>query len=150
MEEEVKPLIIGEAPSKNEETPRPIEGRIGKRLANYAGISLYDFLAMFDRTNLLHVRQDTKEKGFEFDLPSARIAAATIMKALNDDDLVLLLGGRVAEAFGVHDNYFAKVKLGRAEAYILPHPSGVNRWHNDPENKAKMTAFMRKIVERIR
>jgi len=144
----MKPLLIGEAPSKNEVTEHPIEGRVGKRMAAYCGLPLTDFLAHFERVNLLHLRQDTAEKGFEFDLPAARVEAERIARTFKKDQVVLLLGGRVAEAFRIHDEYFAKHEVNEAEVYIVPHPSGVNRWHNEAENKAKMAAFMRAIVER--
>lgn len=146
----MKPLIVGEAPSKNEVTERPLEGRVGRRLAKCCGLSFEDYLERFVRVNLLHVRQDTKEHGFLFDLPAAKKEAAQLMTSFARGQIVLLLGGRVAEAFGVHDHYFAKVALGKAEAYILPHPSGVNRWYNDVSNVMKMETFMRGIVERTR
>jgi hypothetical protein len=163
----VKPLIIGEAPSKNEYPPSPIAGRIGKRLAECAGLSLQDFLEHFERRNLLEVRQDTKEKGFEFDARAASLAADKLwhdgalltdypsISGRRDDAVfapgrvVLLLGYRVATAFGAANIYFMKQTLGtEAEVYVLPHPSGVNRWWNDPFNAALVTKFMRSIVSR--
>jgi len=146
----MKPLIVGEAPSKNEFTERPIEGRVGKRLAGCCGMPLVQFLEHFDRVNLLHVRQDTKEKGFEFDLKAARVEAERLRDGFKEDQIVLLLGGRVAEAFRVHDHYFVETRVNFARLYIVPHPSGVNRYWNDPANVEKMNTFMRLIVERTR
>lgn len=143
----MKPLIIGEAPSKNEITASPLEGRIGKRLAVYAGLPFPTFLTHFDRVNLLDVRQDTDEEGFTFDLPVARINAELLRLNFKPGQIVLLLGGRVAEAFKIHGPYFEKHTIDEAEVYIVPHMSGVNRWHNEAENKAEMTRFMREIVE---
>jgi uracil-DNA glycosylase len=142
----MKPLIIGEAPSKNEVTEHPIEGRIGRRLAACAGLTLPEFLAHFDRVNLLHVRQDTKEKGFEFDAAAARKAATLLKPSFKRGQTVLLLGGRVAEAFGIHDAYFTWHVVNGARLYIVPHPSGVNRWWNDPINKLCAEQFMQAIV----
>ncbi len=144
----MKPLIIGEAPSKNEPTPRPIEGRIGKRLAMYANMPLQRFLDHFDRVNLLAIRQDTAEHGFTFDVKAARVEADKLQREFKRGQVVILLGGRVAEAFGVHDDYFVENPLGLAKAYIVPHPSGINRWHNDPANRIRMSVFMAEIVER--
>lgn len=146
--ERPKPLIIGEAPSKNETTEHPIEGRVGKRLATCCGMTLQDFLKHFDRVNLLHVRQDTKEKGFEFDAKAGKAAADELRKSFQPDQVVLFLGGRVSEAFGVHGPYFEQRVVNgiNTRAFIVPHPSGVNRWWNDPANLAQMNTFMRSIV----
>lgn len=145
----MKPLIVGEAPSKNEVTERPIEGRVGRRLADCCCISLDEFLHRFDRVNLLHVRQDTKEKGFEFDEAAASQEAHRMATTLdfNDRPFVLLLGKRVAAAFGAHANYFEAQHVGtRTTLYVLPHPSGVNRWWNDPENHRKICDFMQYLL----
>lgn len=158
----MKPLIIGEAPSKNEVLPRPISGRVGKRLASLCGLTLEEFLQHFDRVNLLHVRQDTKEKGFEFDVKAARIEAGRIMSTLVRDQVVLLLGRRVANAFGFQKHaYFEQLFfIGRSnmcinpgmgpDVRVMPHPSGVNRWYNEPANWKQAEEFMRRIVERTR
>ncbi len=138
-----KPLIVGEAPSKNEVTERPIEGRIGRRLARCCGLTLEEFIERFDRVNLLHVRQDTKEKGFEFDRYAGIAAARTLFNAFYPGQRVLLLGHRVRDSFGVvNKEYFEEFYLGSAKAYVLPHPSGVNRWWNDVENEKRMYDFM--------
>lgn len=142
----MKPLIIGEAPSKNEVTERPIEGRVGRRLAACAGLSFGDFLYHFERVNLLHERQETIGKGFTFDTVAARIEADRLRSTFVPDQVVLLLGGRVAEAFGIHDEYFTKHILNKAHAYLVPHPSGVNRWWNEAANVEKANAFMRGII----
>ena len=147
---EVKPLIVGEAPSKNEATPRPIEGCVGKRLAACCNMPLACFLDHFDRVNLLSVRQDTKEKGFEFDLRSAKVAAEVMKQNFKEGQVVLFLGRRVAEVFGVHNHYFALNIVGEAQVYIIPHPSGVNRWWNEDANKDRAFVFMQTIVELTR
>ncbi len=149
----MKPLIIGEAPSKNETTPRPIEGRIGRRLARLAGLSLPEFLAHFDRVNLLDVRQDTAEHGFTFDRLAAIDAAYRLQQTFAHNQIILLLGHRVADAFGIVKRiYFIEQRFTvmRGEIRILPHPSGINRWWNDPRHMLEAETFMRRIVERTR
>ncbi len=148
----MKPLLIGEAPSKNEATPRPLEGRVGKRLASCCNMTLGEFLDHFDRVNLLSVRQDTKEKGFEFDLRAAKISAEVLRQSFKEGQIVLFLGGRVAEAFGVHGPYFEHRVVNQigTEAYIFPHPSGISRWWNDPANKQQAAEFMQDVVRRTR
>lgn len=146
----MKPLIIGEAPSKNEEVPQPIAGRVGRRLADCAGMTLEDFLTHFQRTNLLQVRQDTA-LGFEFDHAQASLNAMQIRGSFRGGLIVLLLGHRVARAFGLtHADYFVQYDIDHAEVRVLPHPSAVNRWWNDPENYKQACDFMQNIVRRTR
>ena len=147
----VKPLIIGEAPSKNEYPPSPIAGRIGKRLAACAGMTLPQFLEAFDRTNLLYVRQDTREKGFEFDYTQAKLAAKSIYLQSNwmQRPYVLLLGKRVSKSFDVTESYLEEVNLHGVKAFVVPHPSGVNRWWNDKDNEKRMYDFMMWLVTEV-
>lgn len=146
----MKPLLIGEAPSKNESPERPIEGRIGRRLAACCGLPYDEFLNHFERVNLLHERQDTAEHGFVFDSVAAMREAQNMKALFAPGRIVLLLGLRVGAAFGCRFGYFVKWWIHDAEAYVIPHPSGINRWHNDLANAAKLKAFMREIVERTR
>lgn len=149
--EKVKPLLVGEAPSKNEATEAPLAGRVGRRLASLCGLSFEEYLDFFERVNLLHVRQDTKEKGFEFDFVAATQAAHALWlseDAFASGRTILLLGRRVARAFSETTEYFE----GRTTAsqgikiYVLPHPSGVSRWWNEEANYRRAAEFMQWIV----
>lgn len=143
-----KPLLVGEAPSKNEPLPRPLEGRVGRRLAEYAGLTFEQYIERFDRVNLLDVRQDTKEKGFEFDMDAARLSARQLMTTIEPGRVVLLLGRRVAEAVGAVKNYFEPTRLvDGTTLYVLPHPSGVNRWWNEEANREQVRTFLRSILD---
>lgn len=146
----MKPLLIGEAPSKNEVTERPLEGRIGKRLAACCNLTLEDFLRYFDRVNLLHVRQDSKEKGFEFDAKAAAAEACRLRKEWPSGRTVILLGRRVAEAFGVPQTPYFERRIHDHDFYVVPHPSGLNRWYNDPTNMINMNEFMTGLVMKTR
>jgi uracil-DNA glycosylase len=154
MQVKMKPLIIGEAPSKNEVTEHPIEGRAGKRLAALAGLPLSEFLAHFNRVNLLHVRQDTAEHGFQFDRLAAYRSAQRLIPAFQEDEqIILMLGKRVADAFGITCiEYFVERRFRNVpgEFRVLPHPSGINRWWNDPHNVLLAKQFMQNIVARTR
>lgn len=147
----MKPLLIGEAPSKNATHPRPLEGRIGRRLADCAGLSYEAYLEAFERINLLQVRQDTAEKGFEFDMRAARVEAQRLRESgLLRERSVVLLGHRVAEAFNLRGmRYFHGCPSGmHGMIWVMPHPSGINRWWNEAENCKAACAFMRGLVER--
>ena len=149
----MKPLIVGEAPSKNQDPERPVEGRIGKRLANCAGLPYDDFLQHFERVNLLHERQEVNGKGFVFDLHKAHGTAIVICTKLEPGRVVLLLGHRVAKAFGIKTAYFKPQRLQdlfEMTAFVVPHPSSINRWWNSRANVTKAIKFMHDIVEQTR
>ena len=148
----MKPLIVGEAPSKNQSPEQPIEGRIGLRLAVCAGMTLPEFLTFFERVNLLHVRQDTAAHGFQFDEQAAALEAEKFRATFTSERIIILLGQRVAKAFGITptDCYFVQHSIGAADVRVLPHPSGINRWWNSKENLDHATLFMQNIVRRVR
>jgi hypothetical protein len=62
---------------------------------------------------------------------------------------VLLAGHRVAAAFGVREGYLREFVLQGVPAAVVPHPSGVNRWWNDPANVARASAFLRGVFARL-
>lgn len=124
----MKILLIGEAPSKNEPDPKPLEGRIGRRLAACANLTFEQYLDAFDRTNLLDVRQDNAEHGFTFDQAAGRKAAQAILDSLYQRTAILL-GKRVAGCFGaISKPLFEPYHLrGGVTLYVVPHTSGINR-----------------------
>ncbi len=67
----------------------------------------------------------------EWDTPKAFEVARLLLAQLAPDDEVLMLGRREARAFGMEI-------LGPGQSYggftAVPHPSGLNRWWNDPAN----------------
>ena len=48
-----RPLLIGQAPGPNTDPGVPLSGASGRRLAALCGLGLDEFLALFDRANLL-------------------------------------------------------------------------------------------------
>lgn len=131
-------LIVGEAsrgPSK------PFTGRTGARIAEALGTP---FLAReADLVNLLPSWPGRNgAKGDAFPVEPAR-AAAEMLLAVSPHPVVVLCGRRVAGAFGLGkaDWLSWTVKGGRFLG-LLPHPSGVVLWWNDPENRAAAAAFM--------
>lgn len=59
---------------------------------------------------------------------------------------VLLMGRGPARALGVAAPYLVGTVLRGRRAVVVPHPSGVNRWWNDPANAARATAVLRSIA----
>jgi uracil-DNA glycosylase len=141
----MKPLLVGEAPSKNEDIPRPLEGRVGRRLAKFAGITFTEYIRLFERVNLLAERQDTAEHGFQFDMEAAKVQARLLRNAQPQRRVVVLLGKRVAQAFDLPLFYFREMREDH-DYTIIPHPSGINRWYNEERNMAEVQTFMRQLA----
>ena len=146
----MKPLIVGEAPGKNGDPSKPIEGRVGARLADCCGLTLDEFLAAFERVNLLDEQPQDSGKGASFDVRQAGRVTRELEKTFAPGQVVLLLGKRVARAFRIScAEYFDWFALNHAQACVVPHPSGVNRWWNEPENELQMRRFMRNVAKEL-
>lgn len=140
-----KALIIGEAPNARGRG-EPIAGRCGQRLADLCGCSLDEFLAAFDRENVLKRYPGSAGKGAAFDLAPATRRATALKDRFRRKRTVLLLGYRAAKAFGIRSRYFEPVKVSRATVVVVPHPSGINRWYNEPKNRRRMGRFLRRLA----
>lgn len=141
----MKPLIVGEAPARTTVGAPPFAGRTGARLAELAGIDrLRDG---FDVVNLLdRWPGPSGAKGSLFPLARAREAAVLLAPRLRRRHVVLA-GRRVAAAFWLARlPYLAWETVGGADVAVLPHPSGVCRWWNEPENVAAASAFLRGLA----
>ena len=145
----VKPLIIGEQPSKNGNPDTPVSGRIGERLAEFMGITYMEYDMLFERVNLLPIREEYTGSGKEWDADRAKARAIELSAAFESGQVVLLLGKRASTAFGLSDEYFLRHKVNGADVYVIPHPSGLNRWYNDESNKLMAQEFLRAIIERV-
>lgn len=66
------------------------------------------------------------------------------------DDVVIMLGRRVADAFGLrHLRPLEHVDRGSgARLVLLPHPSGRNRWYNDPDHEEDASVELRGLWRR--
>lgn len=139
----MKPAIVGEAPSMR--TSRPFAGRSGERLAELAGTSLEALRDRYRLVNLLGYwpGPNASGKGSAFPMQEARPAAATLRLASGS----LLCGRRVAAAFGLaRAPYLEWLSVDGRQVAVIPHPSGVCRWWNDPENVARARAFLREAA----
>ncbi len=144
MARRVKPLIVGEAPGRR--GGEPIAGAVGRRLAAWSGLSFEDFARAFDRVNVLDAWPGSAGKGSKFTLDVARSRAVAVRRRFTRGRVVVMLGQRVPRAFNVMASYFDPIAVGGARVFVVPHPSGINRWYNDADNVATMAAFMRRLV----
>ena len=125
----------------------PITGRIGRRLAGLCGLDYHDFLRTFDRRNLLNYEQGPLGKGDDFDPFAARRSALLMTPALTGREVVLL-GRRVERAFLGPTSlpYLSWTDLQGVRWATCPHPSGINRWWNEPANRSKAEEFWNAAV----
>jgi hypothetical protein len=112
------------------------EHAAGARLARVLGLQKTEYLRAFVRKNLL-----TSDR---WSVPDARAAARAILGEQPEQDRLVLLGARVATAFGVafRDRLCqppAKLLLGTPDLFqrarmvvVIPHPSGLSREWNTP------------------
>jgi hypothetical protein len=122
--------IVGQAPGRTSDPDRPLEARNSReRLEHLLSVSLDECHVV----NLLSKYPGPAAgKGDLFPLHRARRAARVIDLATAP---VVLVGLRVAEAFGVeHPRHFQRCEVRGRPAIVVPHPSGVSTWWNDPRN----------------
>lgn len=159
----MKMLIVGEAPAAKRPEWSVLQGPSGERLARLFGC---DWREVADAVNLLdwHQRADANGES-KFPAPEAKAAARMLLRVhpgLNGVGpacpLVLLLGRRVAHAFGVTGvAYFeTTVVCSRTAAepvqrpaVVVPHPSGRSRWWNEPANRTAAGVWFEKLTKKL-
>lgn len=135
-------------------------------MADLVGVELHELGHVFRLRNLLDRYPGRAGKGSAFPSRVVGERAADLVRGLPDPEYkrLVLLGGRVAHAFGLRgtspelrsfDNSWvipaprhdpAGVMRGCLFA-IFAHPSGVNRWWNEPENEAWARRFLVRAAE---
>lgn len=118
-------------------------GCAGARLCAILGMSRRDYLAAFERRNLLAQAK--------WSVPAARTAANALVDELRDGDRLVLLGAKVAAAFGFRFELVVEHRVAlpgsvNYRALVLPHPSGLSRAWNEPGTVARV----REAVARFR
>lgn len=128
--------------------PRP-PGCAGARLAKVLGLSEEAYLSAFERRNLL------PHDAPRWSAALARDAAKALLGETSTGDRLVLLGARVAAAFGLlfRESLFrpAVRPVGLAGApravLVLPHPSGRSREWNAPDAAPKAREGLRELLE---
>lgn len=140
-------LIVGQAPSRNSDPSEPLSGCSGRRLAALCGMDLAEFLAAFERVNLLgRFPGKSTGKGDAFPLDRARRAAGRVGPTFHGYEVVLL-GKNVQAAFSVADVPILRWLPAPGFRFaVCPHPSGVCYWWNDPANVRRARRFWRALA----
>jgi len=134
----LKPLLVGESnpySSDDEDALLPWpRGATGDRLRRILALSDKEYLATFDRANLLPTPRWSKTR------------AAVKVSQLHHVKRVLL-GARVASAHGLPYVPFHEFFREGYRLLVLPHPSGRCRIWNDRSAAGKARAAVRKFLE---
>ncbi len=136
-----KVVLVGESPPRIVGAPL-FSGPSGRRLIEASGLGPLGYVAAFGRLNLLERHPGSAGKGSLFPLEEAREAVEEVAPAL-EGRFVVLLGGRVASAFRFGLPYFEVGRWRGSSCLAVPHPSGVNRWWNEPANVARFRSVMK-------
>jgi uracil-DNA glycosylase len=139
-------VIVGQAPNR-EQRLRWVgfwASRSGRFFARCAGLTLGE-LRRICFANVIRRFPGDQQKGDAFPIAEARAGAKRLRRRLRGRR-VLMLGGNVARAFGLRAELMTWSDAGGFEAAVVPHPSGVNRWWNDPRNRAAARRFLRRCV----
>jgi hypothetical protein len=126
-----------------------ITGAIGKKIGAMLDMSGGEiFRSRYARKNLNARWNGKNGKGDVFN----RAEGSTNARRLMSDPFThyVLLGGEVARAFGMNNNEWLSVVTdlpGDRHFLIFPHPSGINRWWNEPGNAERARAAIRNFLE---
>ena len=151
-------FFIGQSPSRETDGQPPFVGRCGRFLAELLGTTQERMLLDHEFLNVLDRWPGAGIKGDKFPIPEARIAAKRKLEQLRGR-AVILLGNNVARAFGfkefrhmewyeIRDERDAAVIVVPLVA-VVPHPSGVSHYYNDPGKRLIVSEFLRSLVGKI-
>jgi uracil-DNA glycosylase len=145
-----RPLwIVGQAPGERAKGEGAFDGPgSGHRLADLMGLSPDDLLRLTTRVNLLDDFPGKAGRGDRFPIREARAGARKLLREIPREADVLLAGGNVARAFGLRGHgwlVWEQGAPGRRHA-VVPHPSGINRWWNEPANEARARVFLMSVA----
>jgi len=171
-EELVKPLILGEAPGRGKDWVGgmfPLSGQVGVTLCRFAGLEAealrekpgdsrhghyyWTLLKRFDCQNVLDYWPGQNGRGSAFPIVEAEEALSEIEQDLMARPAVVLLGRRLVDLFRLEPRAFfewSKWPNARHGTWVaaIPHPSGLTRNYNDPEQRQKAGVVMRQAMSR--
>ena len=143
-----KILLVGQAPAR-ESDGKPLEGRIGERIASLAGITVEQYLYRTDRMNVLNQYPGrSKGKGDAFPMKEAKLAVSKKAHVFSGR-LVVFLGKSTAWVFGASASQYLTWRYSSALCCwfaVLPHPSGIVRWWNSKDNKRQPADFLHSLL----
>lgn len=142
------PVLIGQAPSRTSARSAAmtaLEGKSGRRLASFAGLSGEQLFALTERENLFASFPGKSGKGDRFNAKLAH-ARADAMTPRLAGRVVVFLGYRVAAAFGFEEEPFIVMPHRGFSAVMIPHPSGINSFYNSAANRRRAGDCLRLVL----
>lgn len=156
-----KVLLLGESPAAGtQHDPKtwlaPGSSASADRLLKFTGYDEETYLSTFARDNLLHHLPRRSGKGRNFPLSRAKRQVDRVFRERMG--CVVMLGRRVSSAFDWirWDSRIGPIPHSEVKylkwyrimhgfqllwAVVVPHPSGVNRWWNDANNRRRARKF---------
>lgn len=135
-------LLIGDSPGRSPTTEEgALGGRNATRLAELASVDRDRLLELTCRVNLV---DDEAEYRDPKALQDAALRVAYLVERI-DADYVVVLGERAASALGLGDAALFEWTGDRPMWARAPHPSGRNRYWNDPERVEVARDFWRDL-----
>ena len=148
-------MFVGQSPSRETEGLPPFVGKCGQFLAELMGTTQEQMLLDHDFINVLDHWPGKGLNGDKWPLTEATVAAQKKLESLRGRTVVLL-GKNVARAFNKGlwrylEWYEIRSPKNLADVVvpavtIVPHPSGVNRYYNNPDNKAIVSKFLQMLA----
>jgi uracil-DNA glycosylase family 4 len=143
-----KAYVLGQAPGVVEgEERRPWRGRAGQTLRGWLGLGEDDFYATFYCASVTRCYPGRASAGGGDRTPAAREQDLCAfwreweLRLLRPRLIVPVGGLAIRRLLGVTSldaSIGERFEHGDAVAVPLPHPSGVSRWMNAPENRARL------------
>ena len=135
--------IVGQSPPKS--GLPPFCGDAGKRLARFFDLPL---AVLRERAFLVNLYDRPRQR---WDPNDARTAAADFYNASDHRDVILTVGRKVTDAFGVSDGWFTITELideDKRSVFFgsIPHPSARNRFWNDWANRYRAKLYLENIA----
>lgn len=148
----MRTILLGEAPGRGHDDQPAFSSRSGQFLSDLIGQDVREAL---DCQNLLQKWPGRSAgKGALFPQDLARISARRFLEEVPQDARVIFAGQRVVKAFGFRKlpplEWVHRYVGARFWCALLPHPSGVNRWWNDPEHLIDARLFLLAEIERMK
>jgi uracil-DNA glycosylase len=144
----VKPLLVGEAPSRATDGGPPFSGRSGTYVAWLAQIPSGRVEDAFEPVNLLPRWPGPAGKASAFPLDEARFRGLLLLAAQPEGRTVVVAGRRAWAALGLpaSTSYLSTVERDGLRLALIPHPSGVNRFWNDLAAEKQAIRFLRGLL----
>lgn len=149
-------LFIGQAQSQDSKDKPPFTGECGKFLAEVLlGTTQEQMLQDHDFMNILNYWPGKGINGDKFPMREAKDRVPYILESLRDR-VVVMLGHKVAAAFGAKDFHYLQwyeirnpkdvQDLIVPRMVVVPRPSDANRYWNSPTNRLVVAKFLRETI----